>query len=124
MGCEWVGDGPAGDGGAADANHAPPKISNPGNVIRAMVGGSQLGHPLAHAGEAPMPLALAERFVCWFCPPDGTVLDCFAGSGTTAHAAILHGRRFLGCDLRESQVRLCERRLASVTPSMFSGVTG
>lgn len=46
----------------------------------------------------------------------------FSGSGTTCHAAIEHGRRFVGCDLRASQVELCRRRLASVTPSLLSGV--
>lgn len=102
-------------------HYKPPAISNPGNVIRARVGGGHLGHPLAHESEAPMSLTVAERFVCWFCPPDGIVLDPFAGSGTTAHAAFQHGRRFVGCDLRESQVLLCERRLATVTPSLFAG---
>lgn len=61
-----------------------------------------------------MPLAVAERFVRWYCPPDGVVLDPFAGSGTTCHAAFIHGRRFVGCDLRESQVELLGRRMASV----------
>ncbi len=96
-----------------------PAICNPGNVIKAIVGGGHLGHALAHEGEAPMPLSLAERFVCWFCPPDGIVCDPFAGSGTTAHAAILHGRRFVGCDVRASQVALTKRRLATVTANMF-----
>lgn len=99
-----------------------PDICNPGNVIRAMVGGGHLGHPLAHDGEAPMPVAVAERFVCWFCPPGGVVCDPFAGSGTTAHAAVMHGRRFVGCDIRQSQVELTRRRVATVTPDMFANV--
>lgn len=99
-----------------------PDIANPGNVIRALVGGGHLGHPLAHEGDAPMPLALAERFVCWFCPPDGVVCDPFSGSGTTLHASILHGRRFVGCDVRESQVELCRRRADTVTPDLFAKV--
>jgi len=97
--------------------YVPPEISNAGNVIRAAVGGGRLGHPLAHHGEAPMPLAVAERFVCWFCPPDGVVGDPYVGSGTTAHAAQLHGRRFTGCDLRPSQISLTLRRLSGVTPA-------
>lgn len=98
-----------------------PAITNPGNVIRAHVGGGHLGHPLAHDGEAPMPLAVAERFVSWFAPPDGIVCDPFSGSGTTCHAAVEHGRRFVGCDLRQSQVELCGRRMATVTPALFGG---
>lgn len=101
-------------------NAGQPTVCNPGNVIKAMVGGGHLGHPLAHEGEAPMPVTLAERFVCWFCPPDGVVLDPFMGSGTTGHAAVTHGRRFLGCDLRESQVRLTARRLSGVTAPLFA----
>lgn len=56
--------------------------------------------------------------VCSFCPPDGIVLDPFSGSGATCHAAILHNRRFIGCDVRESQVELCARRMRSVTPNL------
>jgi hypothetical protein len=106
-------------GAAVEQQYAPPKISNPGNVIRARVGGGHLGHPLAHESEAPMPLAVAERFVCWYTPPGGIVLDPFLGSGTTIHAALLHGRRGLGCDLRQSQADLTSRRLATVQPGMF-----
>lgn len=95
-------------------HYQPPALSNVGNVIRCRVGGGHLGHPLAHESEAPMPLGVAERFVRWFCPLDGIVCDPFAGSGTTCHAAILHGRRFVGCDLRESQVELLGRRMATV----------
>ena len=89
--------------------------ANPGNVVRTKVGGNQLGHPLAHRNETPYPLALAERFVRWFCPPGGTVCDPFSGSGTTGHAAIIHGRKFLGCDLRDDQVELTRQRLEEVT---------
>lgn len=98
--------------------YVPPEITNPGNVIKCSVGGGKMGHKLAHENEAPFPLKLAEFFVASFCPPGGLVLDCFSGSGTTAHAAILHGRRFVGCDLRESQSALTLRRLRTVTPNL------
>lgn len=101
-------------------SYTPPPIANPGNVIRTGNGGGQLGHRLAHENEAPMNLTLAERFVCWFCPPGGLLIDPFAGSGTTGHAALMHGRRFAGCDIRESQVALTRRRLESgIAPSLF-----
>lgn len=109
--------GPNGD--ISTRPYGPPPIANPGNVIRTGNGGNQCGHPLAHENEAPMNLALAERFVCWFCPPGGVVLDPFCGSGTTVHAAVLHGRRAVGCDVRESQVELTARRMASITPNLF-----
>lgn len=98
--------------------YIPPELTNPGNVIRCKVGGGCMGHNLAHENEAPYPLRLAEFFVLSFCPPGGLTLDPFSGSGTTAHAAILHGRRFAGCDVRESQVELTKRRLATITPTL------
>ncbi len=94
-------------------------VVNPGNVLSLNVGGGVMGHPLAHDNEAPFPLDLPAFFVKSFCPPDGIVCDPFSGSGTTCHAAFENGRRFVGCDIRESQVELCARRLATVTPSMF-----
>jgi hypothetical protein len=97
-----------------------PAVCNPGNVIRAMVGGGHLGSPHAHATDAPMPLAVAERFVCWFVPPGGIVADPFLGSGTTIDAAVQHGRRGIGCDVRESQVELTRRRMRNCTPTLFS----
>lgn len=100
--------------------YAPPAISNPGNVIRAPVGGGRMGHPLAHESEAPMSLGVAEKFVCWYCPPGGLVVDMFCGSGTTFHAAKKHGRRYAGCDLRLSQVDLTLRRLSTVAKELFA----
>jgi len=41
----------------------------------------------------------AEDAVRCFCPSDGLVVDPFSGSGTTAAAALIHGRRFFGGDL-------------------------
>jgi len=96
------------------AVYSPPKIANPGNVIKCLVGGGLMGHPLAHENEAPFPLSLAEFFVRSFCPPGGTVLDPFSGSGTTGHAALGYGRKYIGIDCRESQKKLAERRLAEV----------
>ncbi len=110
----------AGEDVMVEQYYTPPKISNPGNVIRQPVGGGKCGSPIAHKGEAPMTLGVMERLVCWFAPPDSVVLDPFTGTGTTPHAAYLHGRRFVGCDIRQSQVDLCARRLATVTPAMFT----
>lgn len=99
--------------------YGEPAIANPGNVIRCNAGGNAMGHDLAHENEAPFPLKLATFFVRSFCPPGGVACDPFSGSGTTAHAAYEHGRRFVGCDIRQSQVDLAYRRLATVTASMF-----
>jgi hypothetical protein len=112
------------DGDTTQSNgYAPPVLANPGNVIGCSVGGGAMGHDCARENEAPFPLKLAEFFVRSFCPPDGLVADCFCGSGTTGHAALVAGRRFAGCDVRQSQVELSERRLQSgITPDLFARV--
>jgi DNA modification methylase len=92
-----------------------PKISNAGNVIRHPVGGGKQGHKAAHDSEAPMAMSVAERFVCWYVEPDGIICDPMCGSGTTIHAAIEHGRRGIGVDIRQSQIDLTIRRMRTVT---------
>lgn len=44
------------------------------------------------------PTELLRRLVT-VCPKGETVLDCFAGSGTTGVASLLEGRHFTGCEL-------------------------
>lgn len=92
-------------------HYDPPAIANPGNIIECGSGGNQIGDELAHESEAPFPEKLAEFFVRSFCPPGGLACDPFSGSGTTCKVAARHGRRFLGCDLRASQVELTRRRM-------------
>ena len=95
------------------ARYAKPRsgIANPGNVIHCKVGKGHMGSNLAHENEAPFPESLVEQFVKCFCPPNGIVFDPFCGSGTTGAVAIREGRRFLGCDVRQSQIELTERRI-------------
>lgn len=98
--------------------YTPPDLCNPGNVIECAVGGGRMGHKLAHENEAPFALKLPERFIRSCCPPGGIVLDPFCGSGTTLHAALLHGRRGIGIDARASQVDLTRRRLEDVAAKL------
>lgn len=120
--------------------YKPPALSNPGNVIQEAYtatqvarmlmldeasdviechgGGGHLGSRLAHENEAPFPETLAEFFIRSFCPPDGLVLDCFAGSGTTLAVAVKHGRNAVGIDVRDSQIELCERRIAEARQAL------
>jgi DNA modification methylase len=88
--------------------------ANPGNVIKCNVGGGLMGSDLAHENEAPFPESLAEFFIRSFCPPGGTVLDPFCGSGTTCAVAKRLGREWIGIDIRQSMVDLTKRRLATV----------
>ena len=69
--------------------------------------------PYPDAHFATYPEALAERCIKASCPPDGTVLDPFLGSGTTALAARKLGRRAVGIELNPDYARqLAARRLS------------
>ena len=57
------------------------------------------------------PIALVKRLVLALCPEGGVVLDPFVGSGTTAVAALLDGRNFLGCDIADKYLAITESRL-------------
>jgi site-specific DNA-methyltransferase (cytosine-N4-specific) len=61
---------------------------------------------------AAFPIDLPLRCIAAGCKPGGTVLDPFAGSGTTGLAAIQLGRRFTGIDLSPEFARLAAGRLA------------
>lgn len=131
------------NGDTVNGEYVPPAIANPGNVLQRTytaeevaelmgetadvlglnVGGGAMGDDLAHLNEAPFPEGLPDFFIRSFCPPGGLVADCFCGSGTTAKVAVENRRRFFGADIRQSQVDLTLRRLASgITPDLFAGV--
>jgi len=103
-----------------DGMYEQPAIANPGNLIHCKVGGGLMGSRISHENEAPFPEALAEFFIRSFCVPGGTVLDPFAGSGTTLAVAERHGRKWIGIDIRESQIELCRRRIEEVRGPLFS----
>ncbi len=66
---------------------------------------TRVGHP------APFPIELPARLIGLYTYREDLVLDPFAGSGTTAVAAVRAGRHFAGYDLDESYVRLAETRV-------------
>jgi adenine-specific DNA-methyltransferase len=57
------------------------------------------------------PITLLERIICASCPPAGLVLDCFAGSGTTAEAAERLGRNWIAIDSSKYAVHVARKRL-------------
>jgi site-specific DNA-methyltransferase (adenine-specific) len=58
------------------------------------------------------PLGILERIVRVHSNPGETVLDFFAGSGTTGEAAAKNGRHFLLIDENEEAIAVMQRRLA------------
>lgn len=89
-------------------------IANPGNVLKFNVGKGHMGHAIAHENEAPFPEGLPDLFIRSFCPSGGVVLDCFSGSGTTCAAAEKAERRWVGIDIRESEIEKGNRRMADI----------
>jgi len=58
------------------------------------------------------PLALMRYLVKLVTPPNGTVLDPFLGSGSTAVACILEGFDWVGCEMTEDYWPIIEARVA------------
>jgi len=56
------------------------------------------------------PVALVRRLVRSLAPVRGRVLDPFAGSGSTGVAAILEGRKFVGCEVNPGYCRIARER--------------
>ena len=70
--------------------------------------------PYKGAHFATFPPALIEPCILAGSRPGDIVLDPFMGSGTTAEVAILHGRRYLGCELNEEYRSLQDARIRGV----------
>jgi DNA modification methylase len=64
---------------------------------------------------AVMPDELAERCILAGTPPQGLVLDPFAGAGTTALAARKLGRRSIGIEISESSCAIAAERLSQLS---------
>jgi site-specific DNA-methyltransferase (adenine-specific) len=57
------------------------------------------------------PLALMRYLVRLITPPGGTVLEPFAGSGTTLMAAVMEGCNAIGCEITDEYIEIIERRV-------------
>lgn len=57
------------------------------------------------------PLELMRWLTRLLCPPGGTVLDPFAGSGSTGAACVLEGRRFVGIEREDRYVPIACARI-------------
>jgi len=73
-------------------------------------GASTKNHP------APFPLELAERLVRMFSFVGDTVLDPFAGTGTTLIAAARWGRNSIGIEISKTYVDIAAQRFSTEAP--------
>lgn len=67
---------------------------------------TRAGHP------APFPTELAERLIRMFSFAGDTVLDPFAGTGSTSEAAVDAGRNSIGVEIDPVYLKMAQRRLA------------
>jgi len=72
--------------------------------------------PFKGAHFATFPPKLIEPCVLAGCPEGGTVLDPFAGAGTTGLVAIQHNRNFIGIELNAEYIRMARRRIRAAVP--------
>jgi DNA modification methylase len=76
------------------------------DVATVAIDAKQASHP------APFPWQLAEWLGKLACPPGGTILDPFSGSGSTGVAAIRNGWDYVGIDAVAEYIEMSEKRLA------------
>ncbi len=86
----------------------PPIPSRPLPDVQPWTYSGNRAHPTEKAVEILTPLIRS------FSKPGGLVLDPFAGAGSTAVAAALAGRRYLGIELEERYCTVARTRLAGV----------
>lgn len=97
-------------GSAARFFYCPKASRSDRNAGLAGTPGAQNNHPTVK------PTELMRYLVRLVTPPGGTVLDPFAGSGSTLKAAELEGFDAIGMELEADYVEIARRRIASDAP--------
>jgi len=75
--------------------------------------------PFKGAHFAVFPEDLIETPIKAGCPPKGTVLDPFCGSGTTGVVAKKQDKEFVGIELNPEYIKIAEQRIANTQGSLF-----
>ena len=97
----------------AGLHHLPTQFApTMGNGIGGKEHDPDTATPKANFHPTVKPVALMRHLVRLVTPPDGTVLDPFLGSGTTAVAATLEGFAWIGCELTDDYLPIIEARVA------------
>lgn len=91
------------------ADWISPVLTDLARVFACPVGEAGNPHP------SPMALDLAVHLVALSCKPGGTVLDPFCGSGTTALAARLLGRKSIGIEVSPDYCEMAAVRLSQLS---------
>ena len=89
--------------------------------IEAKAGKAELRQLTGESFDTVKPVAVEKLLLEYLCPADGSVLDFFAGTGTTGHAVFAlnrergHSRRCLLIEECPDIFAIAERRLANLT---------
>lgn len=75
--------------------------------------GERTGYPTQKPEE------LLDRVISSFSNPNGLVLDCFMGSGTTQAVAMKLGRRFIGADINMGAIQTTTKRLVTTAKELL-----
>ena len=67
--------------------------------------------PFKDAHFAVFPKDLITPCVVAGCPPGGTVLDPFSGTGTTGVVATENGRKYIGIELNPEYIQIASKQL-------------
>lgn len=97
-------------GPRAGAYTGNPRGKNPGDVW--IFPNVKANHVEKTIHPCQFPVELVERFVLAVTRPGDLVLDPFLGVGTTACAAVLHGRRAAGAEIVTDYLAVARQRLA------------
>jgi len=81
---------------------------NPVYLPGLLTGSQPRGKDRKHITQKPLDVM---RELVKICPPGGTVLDPFAGSGTTGEAALAEGRKFVGIEMSGHYHQIATERL-------------
>lgn len=66
---------------------------------------------VAYEHPAIFPIDMVKDHIISWTNPGDIVYDCFMGSGTTAKAAMLLNRKWIGSEINEDYIDICNRRL-------------
>lgn len=89
-----------------------PLGKNPGDTW--LIPNVKSNHVEKTAHPCQFPVELVERLVLSLSNPDEWVLDPFLGSGTTAIAALMHGRRAVGAEMVPEYVEIARSRVSEL----------
>ena len=90
-----------------------PKGKNPGDIW------TLVSEPFPEAHFATYPIKLLIQPIKAGCPKDGIILDPFIGSGTTAVAAKMLGRNYIGIEKNPEYVEIANSRIKATPESLF-----